>query len=276
MDREFVQYFSSGEFAKLCGVNKKTLFHYDNIGLFSPEIVKDNGYRYYSHNQIDIFIVILSLKEVGMSLLEIKDFIDNRNPNKLLEVFKDQKEIVDKEIEKLKNISSLIETKIKITEEGRSINKNIFKLEEQEEELLFLSNKLKSTNLNYDVTTFMDHVKERINRNIVSGYPIGVIISKEALISKRYTDYDYFYTKLNAENKNVEAIVKPKGLYAVAYMKGYYDKTSGVYKELLEFIKDNNLYISGYSYEDGLLDDISVSKHDDFVQKISIKVDYIN
>ena len=59
-------------------------------------------------------------------------------------------------------------------------------------------------------------------------------------------------------------------------MKGYYDKTSGVYKELLEFIRDNNLYISGYSYEDGLLDDISVSKHEDFVQKISIKVDYIN
>lgn len=275
MDREFIQYFSTGEFAKLCGVNKKTLFHYDNIGLFSPEVVKENRYRYYSHKQIDIFLVILSLKEIGMSLLEIKDFIDNRSPDKLLEVFKYQKDVVNKEIQKLKDISALIETKIKITEEGRSINKNIFKLEEQEEELLFLSDKLKSTNLNYDVNTFMEYVKDKINKNIVSGYPIGVMISKDALINKRYNQYNYFYTKLNKETSNVNIVVKPKGLYAVAYMKGYYDKTSDVYKELLEFIKENNLHISGYSYEDGLLDDISVSRHDDFVQKISIKVDYI-
>nr|WP_243686593.1 MerR family DNA-binding transcriptional regulator [Clostridioides difficile] len=33
-------YFTTGEFAKICGINKKTLFHYDDIGLFSPELKK--------------------------------------------------------------------------------------------------------------------------------------------------------------------------------------------------------------------------------------------
>ena len=28
-------YFTTGEFAKICGVKKQTLFHYDDIGIFS-------------------------------------------------------------------------------------------------------------------------------------------------------------------------------------------------------------------------------------------------
>ena len=30
------KYFTTGEFAKLWGVKKQTLFHYDDIGIFQP------------------------------------------------------------------------------------------------------------------------------------------------------------------------------------------------------------------------------------------------
>ena len=46
-------YMTTGEFAKMVGVTKDTLFHYDDINLFSPEIVGENGYRYYSINQAE-------------------------------------------------------------------------------------------------------------------------------------------------------------------------------------------------------------------------------
>ena len=42
------KYMTTGEFARRMGVTKNTLFHYDYIGLFSPEIVDTNEYRYYS------------------------------------------------------------------------------------------------------------------------------------------------------------------------------------------------------------------------------------
>ena len=48
-------YFTTGEFARITGVTKHTLFHYDDIGLFSPEIKQDNGYRYYSVGQLEVF-----------------------------------------------------------------------------------------------------------------------------------------------------------------------------------------------------------------------------
>ena len=39
---------NTGAFAKLCGTNKRTLIHYEEIGLFSPVKTDARGYRYYS------------------------------------------------------------------------------------------------------------------------------------------------------------------------------------------------------------------------------------
>ena len=53
MKGDFKKYYTTGEFAELCGIKKKTLFHYDDIDLFKPEKVMSNGYRYYSHEQLN-------------------------------------------------------------------------------------------------------------------------------------------------------------------------------------------------------------------------------
>ena len=60
-------YFTTGEFAKLVNVTKHTLFYYDEVGVFSPIIRKENDYRFYAVEQIEVFEVILTLKELGMS-----------------------------------------------------------------------------------------------------------------------------------------------------------------------------------------------------------------
>ena len=74
MDKE--EYLSIGQFAKLCHIHKKTLFYYDEIGLFKPQKVDENGYRYYSIYQFDKFALISSLKNIGMSLKEIKQYLE--------------------------------------------------------------------------------------------------------------------------------------------------------------------------------------------------------
>ena len=58
-------FFTTGEFSRLCNVKKDTLFHYDEIGILQPEIVRENGYRYYSINQFFLFDIITMLKKAG-------------------------------------------------------------------------------------------------------------------------------------------------------------------------------------------------------------------
>ena len=106
-------YFSTGEFAKLCNVNKKTLFHYDEIGLFKPEIVKENGYRYYSIYQLEIFDMIYTLRDLGVPLKEIKSFMDKRNPNSVVELFEYKTNEIENEIKLLRRKQEIMSNKMK-------------------------------------------------------------------------------------------------------------------------------------------------------------------
>ena len=47
-EKENVSRLRAADFARLCGTNKRTLHHYDQIGLFAPALRGENGYRYYS------------------------------------------------------------------------------------------------------------------------------------------------------------------------------------------------------------------------------------
>lgn len=75
MEGNFQTHLTSGQFAKVLGISKDTLFHYDRLGILSPEFTAENGYRYYSINQIDVFKVIAILKELEMPLKEIKEYL---------------------------------------------------------------------------------------------------------------------------------------------------------------------------------------------------------
>ena len=67
--------FKIGEFSKLSRISIRMLRHYDEIGLFSPAVKEENGYRYYFVWQMDAFEVIRALQRLGMPLGEIKAYI---------------------------------------------------------------------------------------------------------------------------------------------------------------------------------------------------------
>ena len=55
-------FYSTGEFARLNRINKRTLHYYDEIGLFSPEHKGENGYRYYTCMPFEQLELILLLR----------------------------------------------------------------------------------------------------------------------------------------------------------------------------------------------------------------------
>ena len=102
MDRN--EYMTTGEFASAMGVSKDTLFHYDDIGLFCPEKVSENGYRYYSIYQMETFDTIRMLRDLGMPLKEIRDMLAHRSPERVMHVFAGREQQIDRQIEKLKEM----------------------------------------------------------------------------------------------------------------------------------------------------------------------------
>ena len=113
---------TAGEFAKIVGVTKHTLFHYDEIGLFRPEKKGENGYRYYSMAQIEVFDVIYTLKDLDMPLSEIREYLDRRSPGTLLELLDKEQKIVEQKEKRLKRTKEWIIGKRKLIKETETID----------------------------------------------------------------------------------------------------------------------------------------------------------
>jgi DNA-binding transcriptional MerR regulator len=71
-------YLKISEFARLARVSVKALHHYDEIGLFRPAHVdRFTGYRYYAIDQLPRLNRILALRDLGFSLAQIQQALDD-------------------------------------------------------------------------------------------------------------------------------------------------------------------------------------------------------
>jgi MerR family transcriptional regulator, thiopeptide resistance regulator len=68
-----------GDLAAQTGVSVRTLHYYDEINLLSPSHRTEAGYRLYSKDDIIRLQQIVSLKQIGFSLEEIRDCLAERN-----------------------------------------------------------------------------------------------------------------------------------------------------------------------------------------------------
>lgn len=83
--------FSSGEFAKLNGINKRTLHYYNDIGLFCPKVKGENGYHYYSCFQTIQLEMILIFRRLGLSIEDIKTYTDSPSDASFQQIISDKK-----------------------------------------------------------------------------------------------------------------------------------------------------------------------------------------
>lgn len=90
--------YSIGETAKLNHVSVKSLRHYDEIGLLKPRHVDpDTGYRYYLYSQFSFIDKIKRYKNIGMSLMELKDLFQGQDLDRLASFLEEQKRKLDEE-----------------------------------------------------------------------------------------------------------------------------------------------------------------------------------
>ncbi|WP_285769260.1 MerR family transcriptional regulator [Peribacillus sp. SI8-4] len=267
------KYFTTGEFAKLCNVKKQTLIHYDEIGLLTPDIKNEMGYRYYSYQQFEVFSVISLLKEFNMPLKEIKWFLTNRSPIGLIELFKEKSLELEKKIKNLHRMQKIIETKISLTEKALCIDDSQITLRPEEEEWLYLSGSiLNSSDAEFLKATsdFLDFCHEN---EFYSGFPIGAMISKEKIIGGDHDNYSFLYTKGIAAADPLAFHAKPKGLYVVAYHKGSYEHISETYEKIIRFMEHENLNIKSFAYEEYILDEVSVKGYENYLTEIKVEVE---
>lgn len=84
--------FKIGAFSRLVHVSNRMLRHYEKCGLVYPvKIDKISGNRYYSAAQIPLLQRITSLRDMGFTIAEIGDILDNYSDKDFVESMVEQK-----------------------------------------------------------------------------------------------------------------------------------------------------------------------------------------
>ena len=95
--------FQIGEVMKIMGVTRKTLRVYEDAGLLIPAVKdEENGYRYYSADNMTQIRAIRSLQVLGLSLKEVAEYYyDIENVNIHLQRLMELRATLDRNIQML-------------------------------------------------------------------------------------------------------------------------------------------------------------------------------
>lgn len=272
-------YFTTGEFAKIFGINKQTLFYYDQCGIFRPDIIGENGYRYYSFTQLEAFAVIVMLRSLDLPISEIKAVIEKKSPEDLIRLLKEKVEDIDEKIEELTWSKQYIQKKIDSTLEGINapIGQVIF--ENALSEYCIVSDYKGNDDEKEVIEAAGEHFAFCQRIGLHSAYPIGALIPLSTVSQEGYS-YSNFYTTILPEElgliekDGLDSVFLDKGgNYIAIYDDDGYSNILSNCLKLMDFAKEHKLTLGPYFYEDVILDDLTTDGYYNYLVKLSIKVD---
>ena len=232
--------YKIGDFSKMSKITIKTLRYYENEGLLIPAYVDPNtSYRYYESKQLTDVTKIISLRQAGLSINDIKEMLSGNNVREILEKRKIELEV---ELNTLNNQLS------KINYLMEDINmKNEITIKKMPSYIVYYRDGIIS-----DLTKVTEFVLEtgmlcaKANPTLKCIHPDYCYVS---YLDGEYKEKDLLIRYAQAvENIGIEADgVKFKEIPEVEvvsiYHKGSYEKLRESYDIILKFIESNNYQI---------------------------------
>ncbi|MPM43354.1 hypothetical protein SDC9_90027 [bioreactor metagenome] len=234
--------FSIGEIAAVCDVSIDTLRFYETKALISPAYTdQETGYRYYSRENLLRLRTTLGLKDAGLSLSEIRDYLDGgkHTDNKIAEL-KQRRDLLNQAIENLQ---------IRGTAPG---DLTVHEIELPER--ICLCRTIEAKNGAHALLAIGEFYDELIRSGIPisRAWPEFCEYPDEGLIKGGFQVTDFKVTAclpVDIKSAPPQAVRYPASMaLAVNYRGGYYDLWKA-YAALSRYIDERGLVPTGYPQE---------------------------
>lgn len=265
-------YLTAGEVADAQRISKQTVLYYDSIGLFTPSYIdRDNGYRYYSSDQLDRLDTILMLKKSGLSLKEIKEEMKDFDTEAAVAVLKRQLKRIDNEIDELKVLKDALRFRIVQVEDAMKRKNGEIVRGQDGPFNLYVEDVPYPYSIEEVTLATKNCIYNARKAGIQVHYIVGCILPLEKLYSGAFTETTKAF--LPCDNvKGVKFHFHPKGEAVSIYHRGSYENIGESYKKLLQYCKDNKLEIISDSYEFALNDFYTTTDEKEFITKLTVFV----
>ncbi len=245
------KYLSIGKMAKINHVSVNTLRLYDKWGLLTPcHINEESGYRYYSMSQNATLDLISYMKELGMSLREIKDVLDQRDNNLIEAILIKKQKAIDDEMAALKRQRSAVNRTIYSLERYRKSPQDGTLTTEYIDERHYFQKRVSKNFYDYDSDTYEMILKEFKSLLLKGNLPqvyycnVGTFLTKENFLKQHFETYDSFiFVDENFPDKE-DVQTLESGMYACIYMNDF-NKEQDYAKKLLDYCQKQHYEIVG-------------------------------
>jgi DNA-binding transcriptional MerR regulator len=261
------QLLSIKDFSTLAGIKQSTLRYYDDIGLFSPAMRGDNGYRYYAPQQITTINCIKLLYSLDIPIKDISALSKKRSPELMLKLLLGQEERLDAELRVLQKARNIINVFRNNIFTGITANEDELSLVFMHDQPIILGpvNEFKSPDSFHDGFLHFCELAETLRVNLT--YPIGGYFPDMEFFSKNPTQPQKFFS-IDPSG----GTMKKAGRYLVGYKRGYYGTSLDLPQRMLSYAEEHKLNFSGPVYAIFLIDEISESDAGNYLQQISVQV----
>jgi DNA-binding transcriptional MerR regulator/effector-binding domain-containing protein len=246
---------SIGEFSKICEVSAKTLRYYEKIGLIHPdEINPENGYRYYSINQLKKMLLINRLKLYHFPLGEIKTILeleaDHREKQLCLALHRKRKDILEK-LHSFEYALKQMSADISNIEKGIHIMSYLDHIEVQLVEtqpinILYIRLMLTDDDYAEGYEKYFNRLYETITAEKLT--PLGTPMTIYHILESNSVGYDTEFAIPVAE-KMMGTRKLAGGLCAKSVLKDSYSELTSVYARLREWVESEDYELVKSPYE---------------------------
>lgn len=262
-----------GMFSKLGRVTIKTLHHYDEVGLLVPNHVdEENGYRYYTANQLFRLNEIVALRQMGFSISEISAIVDGHN---VAEILRQRKAELEDEVQHVTDRLFRLKNYIDEQKEGHTMDYRAV-IKEIPAYTVYAA---RYTIPNYAA---LNEIMPALGEKVGKANP-GLKCVEPGYCFNVYLDGEYRDTDINVEiceavtskGKDGDGIVFKDipAITAVSVLhRGAYEKIGGAYAYAVRWAEQNGYSIIDNvreSYIDGIWNKESV---DDWLTELQVPV----
>jgi len=232
--------YKIGEFSILSKTTIKALRYYEKEKLLIPHYIDaETGYRYYETNQLIDVAKIISLKQTGLSINEIKEVFNGKN---YIDILKSRKKEIENQLDKYNNQL----TKINYLLEGKNMDYEVIFKELPDYTIYYKEGRLKKIE---DIVDFILGSAEECKalnpdiKCITPDYCYVNYLDKEFKEENLLIRYAQAVEEAGISNENIKfEKLKPVNA-ACIYCKGPYTNLPNAYSFILKFLEENNYEI---------------------------------
>ena len=255
------------EFSALVDISASKLRYYDRRGIFCPAAHGDGRMRrvrYYSPIQVTSVKIIRVLSEIGVSLEEIAELAKERTPGKIMKLLARNKRTISYEISYLNAVYSIISIYHDMIIEGINADEGDIAVCEMPEMTIMLGDPTDFAEGEGFIREFQSFCAKPRSPRLNLSFPVGGYFDSIEDFNEHPSEPSRFFS-LDPGGREQ----KEKGLYLVAYTRGYYGQVNDLPQRMVKYAKEHKIVFDGPVYNLYLFNEISTMEPGQYLLQVS-------